>query len=167
MKYLKVGVIATTHGIRGGLKIHPMTDDHERFLELDWVYLEGSDKKWKIKEIKLRPKDLILYLEGLESMNDAEALRGKFLYTDETQRKQLEDDRYYVSDLIGLTVCLTNGEIVGSLTDVMRTGAHDIYVVTSSDGSKEWMIPAVTEFVKSVSLEERKMIIDPIEGMLS
>jgi 16S rRNA processing protein RimM len=167
MNYLKVGVIATTHGVRGGLKIHPMTDDHARFQELKWVYMEGSEKKWKIKEVKIRPKDVIMYLEGLDTMNDAEPLRGKYLYTDETQRKPLEEDRHYVSDLIGLHVHLTDGTKVGVLSEVLTTGAHDVYVVTSSDEKNQWMIPAVKDFIISISLEDRKIIIDPIEGMLS
>jgi len=167
MSFLKVGVITSTHGLRGGIKVHPMTDDSSRFKNLKWIYMEGSDKKWVIKEVKIRPKDLVLLLEGLDTIEQVEPLRGKYLYSDETQRPALEEDRYYIADLIGLKVCLMNGDIIGTLSQVVSTGAHDVYVITSVDGSKEWMIPAVKEFVKRVSLEEKRVFVEPIEGMLS
>ncbi|MDW7670639.1 MAG: ribosome maturation factor RimM [Bacillota bacterium] len=167
MDYLKVGVITSTHGLRGGIKVYPMTDDSDRFKNMKWVYIEGSDRKWIIREIKIRPKDLILQLEGLDSIEQVEPLRGKHLYSDETQRPELEEDRYYIKDLVGLQIYLTDGEHVGTLTQVISTGAHDVYVVTSLDGKKEWMIPAVKAFIKKISLEEQQVIIEPIEGLLS
>ncbi len=167
MKYLKVGVITTTHGLRGGIKVLPMTDRLDRFKNLEWVYIEGQDKKWLIKDVKIRPKDVILELEGLDTIEKVEPLKGKYLLTDEDQRQALEDDQYYVSDLIGLQVHLMNGELIGTLTQVIPTGAHDIYVVKSIDEKKEWMIPAVKAFIKDISLEEGKVLVEPIEGLLT
>ncbi len=167
MNYLKVGVIASTHGLRGGMKIHPMTDEAVRFKELKWVYLQGSNRKWAIKEVKIRPKDLVLYLEGLDTIEAVEPLRGKYLFSDETQRPKLEEDRYYIADLVGLKVCLMNGDLIGTLSQVIETGAHDVYVINSVDGTKEWMIPAVKAFVKDIALTEQKVYIEPIEGMLT
>ena len=167
MKYLKVGVITTTHGLRGGIKVLPMTDSADRFKHLEWVYIEGSDQKWFIKEVKIRPKDVVLLLEGLDSIEKVEPLRGKHLFTDEDQRQELEDDQYYVSDLIGLKVFHVNGERIGTLTQVIPTAAHDVYVVKSIDEKEEWMIPAVKVFIKDILLEEGKVVVDPIEGMLT
>lgn len=166
MKYLKVGVITTTHGLRGGMKVLPLTDDTSRFKQLEWVYIEGDQRKWMIRDVKIRPKDVVLLLEGLESIEQVEPLRGKHLYSDENQRQELEEDRYYVTDLIGLQVYHVNGELIGHLKQVIPTGAHDIYVVQSVDGKSEWMIPAVKAFVKEILLEENRMIIEPIEGLL-
>lgn len=166
MKYLKVGVIKSTHGLRGGMKVHPMTDDSSRFNHLRWVYVEGDQRKWMIKDVKIRPKDVVILLEGLESIEQVELLRGKHLYSDEEQRQELEKDRYYVADLIDLQVYHINGELIGYLKQVIPTGAHDVYVVRSIDGKKEWMIPAVKAFVKAILLEEKKIIIEPIEGLL-
>lgn len=167
MKFLKVGVITTTHGLRGGIKVLPMTNNADRFKKLEWVYLEGSSEKWLIKDVKIRPKDVVLLLEGIDSIEEAEPLRGKYLLTDENQRQTLEEDQHYVADLIGMQVCLLNGELVGSLVQVIPTGAHDIYVVKSIDGKKEWMIPAVKAFIKDIILEESKILIEPIEGLLT
>jgi len=167
MKYLKVGLIATTHGLKGGLRVRPLTDHADRFLELEWLYIEGSDQKWIIREVKVRPKDLILYLEGLNHIDQAEPLRGKHLYTDETQRPALEPDRYYVSDLVGLKAVYPDGREMGTLTQVFSTAAHDVYVITSPNGKNEWMIPAVKEFVLEILPEAGKVVIDPIEGMLT
>ncbi|SMP47101.1 ribosome maturation factor RimM [Anoxynatronum buryatiense] len=167
MKYLKVGFIATTHGIKGGLRVRPMTDDAARFLELEWLYIEGSDQKWVISEVKIRPKDVILYFKGLNHIDQAELLRGKHLYTDETQRPALEADRHYVSDLVGLQAVYPDGREMGTLTQVISTAAHDVYVITSPDGKDEWMVPAVKVFVLEILPEDGKIVIDPIEGMLS
>ncbi len=167
MKYLKVGVITTTHGLRGGIKVLPMTDRLDRFKNLEWVYIEGHDNKWFIKDVKIRPKDVIVVLEGLDTIEKVEPFKGKYLLTDEDQRQELEDDRYYVADLIGLQVHLMNGEFIGTLTQVIPTGAHDIYVVKSINGEKEWMIPAVKAFIKEILMEEGKVFIEPIEGLLT
>jgi len=167
MKYLKVGVITTTHGLRGGIKVLPMTDRLDRFKNLEWVYIEGQDKKWIIKDVIIRSKDVILLLEGLDTIEKVEPLRGKYLLTDEDQRQELEDDQYYVVDLIGLQVHLVDGEMIGTLIQVIPTGAHDIYVVKSINGEKEWMIPAVKAFIKDISLEDGKVLVEPIEGLLT
>jgi 16S rRNA processing protein RimM len=167
MKYLKVGIITTTHGLRGGIKVLPMTTSADRFNNLEWVYIEGSSQKWLIKDVKIRPKDVVLLLEGLDTIEKVEPLRGKYLLTDEHQRQKLEEDQYYVVDLIGMKVCLLDGEMIGSVVQVIPTGAHDIYVVKSIDGEKEWMIPAVKAFIKDIIMEESKILIEPIEGLLT
>lgn len=167
MKMLKVGVVATTHGLKGGLKVVPMTDEPERFYDLKWIYLEGSQQKWRIRDVKIRPKDIILQLDDIDSIEQAELLRGKYLYSDETQRPALQEDQYYISDLVGMNVMHVNGELIGTLIRVINTGGHDIYVVSSTDKQKEWMIPAVKAFVKEVSVTKRIIMIDPIEGLLT
>lgn len=166
MKYLKVGVITTTHGLKGGVKVFSLTDTPQRFQELRWVYLNEGGERIPIQDVKIRPKDIIVYLQGIDSIEKAEKLRGKPLLSDESQRVPLEEDRYYVADLVGLRVVLPDGEHVGTVTRVMETGAHDIYVVEALGNGKEWMVPAVKEFVKEINISKRVMVVDPIEGLL-
>ena len=167
MKYLKVGIITNTHGVRGGLKVKSLADEPERFLQLEWVYVHEEKKKMTVQKAVVRPKDILLHIEGINDMNQAEALKGCYLYTDESQRGNLEKDRYYVADLLGLPVYDTQSRLIGKLEKVLPAGANDIYVVQSVDKSKEYMIPAVKAFVHTISLDKGYIIIDPIEGMIT
>lgn len=164
-KMLKVGKITNTHGIRGDLKVFPLTDYMERFEELDWVYIEGYSEKFYIKNTKYMSTVVLLSFKEHEDINLVERFKGKYLLIDESQRRDLPEDTYYIADIIGLHVYTLNNEYIGKVKDIIQTGPNEVYII-KGENNKEIMIPAVKEFIPQICLKERKVIIDPIEGMI-
>lgn len=162
---LKVGKITNTHGIRGDLKVYPLTDYMERFEELEWVYIEGLDEKFYIKNIRYMATVVLLSFKDHEDINLVEKYKGKYLLIDNSQRRVLPEDTYYIADIIGLDVYDIKDEYIGRVKDIIQTGPNEVYIIGAKN-KKEILIPAVKEFIPTISLEEKKIIIDPIEGMI-
>jgi len=162
---LRVGKITNTHGLRGEVRVLPLTDYMERFEELEWVYIDGHKEKFYIENIKYKPTLVILSFKGYDHINLVEKFKDKYLLIDETQRRNLPEDTYYISDIIGLDVYLVNNEYIGKVKDIIQTGPNEVYIIKDTN-NKEIMIPAVKEFIPEISLEKGKIVIDPIEGMI-
>ena len=164
---LQAGVITTTHGIRGEVKVFPTTDDVHRFEDLDSVLLDtGRDyMKLEIENVKYFKQYAILKFKGIDNINDIEKYKGRCLYVTRDQAIPLEEDEYYIADLIGLDVYLESGEKFGVLKDVMETGANDVYIVETEEG-KEVLIPAIHECVLDIDVEENRMEIHLMDGLL-
>lgn len=164
---LKVGVISSTHGIKGEVKVFPTTDDPKRFRKLKDVLLDsGKEKKnLKIQEVKFFKKFVILKFEGIDNINDVEKYKGSNLYVTRDQAVKLQKDEYFIADLIGLSVKAQEQNLEGTLKDVMETGANDVYVIELSDG-RELLLPAIKECVLSVDLEKGEMKIHLLDGLL-
>lgn len=164
-KMLKVGKIINTHGIKGNLKVFPLTNYMERFEELDWVYIDGNDEKFYIKDVKYMPTVVLLSFKEYENIDSVEKFKDKYILIDESQRRNLPEDTYYIADIIGLDVYTVKNEYIGKVKDIIQTSSNDVYVIEGGN-NKEIMIPAVEEFIPEVCLKEGKIIIDPIEGMI-
>lgn len=164
---LQAGVITTTHGIRGEVKVFPTTDDVHRFEDLDSVLLDtGRDyMKLEIENVKYFKQYAILKFKGIDNINDIEKYKGRSLYVTRDQAIPLEEDEYYIADLIGLDVYLESGKKFGVLKDVMETGANDVYIVETEEG-KEVLIPAIHECVLDIDVEENRMEIHLMDGLL-
>lgn len=164
---LQAGVITTTHGIRGEVKVFPTTDGVHRFEDLDSVLLDtGRDyMKLEIENVKYFKQYAILKFKGIDNINDIEKYKGRSLYVTRDQAIPLEEDEYYIADLIGLDVYLESGEKFGVLKDVMETGANDVYIVETEEG-KEVLIPAIHECVLDIDVEENRMEIHLMDGLL-
>ena len=164
---LQAGVITTTHGIRGEVKVFPTTDDVHRFEDLDSVLLDtGRDyMKLEIENVKYFKQYAILKFKGIDNINDIEKYKGRSLYVTRDQAIPLEEDEYYIADLIGLDVYLESGEKFGVLKDVMETGANHVYIVETEEG-KEVLIPAIHECVLDIDVEENRMEIHLMDGLL-
>ena len=164
---LQAGVITTTHGIRGEVKVFPTTDDVHRFEDLDSVLLDtGRDyMKLEIENVKYFKQYAILKFKGIDNINDIEKYKGRSLYVTRDQAIPLEEDEYYIADLIGLDVYLESGEKFGVLKDVMETGANDVYIVETEEG-KEVLIPAIHACVLDIDVEENRMEIHLMDGLL-
>lgn len=164
---LQVGVITTTHGIRGEVKVYPTTDDVHRFEELESVLLDiGREyRELEIQNVKYFKQYAILKFKGIDNINDIEKYKGKSLYVTRDQALPLEEDEYYIADLIGMEVFLENGEKFGVLKDVMETGANDVYIVTTEDG-REVLLPAIHECILEVDLEKNRMEVHLMDGLL-
>ena len=163
--YLMVGVIANTHGVRGEVKVYPTTDDVNRFKKLKEIYMGDEKAPLHIQSVKFQKNMVILGFKEYTSLNEVEGLRNKELYVDRAHAVKLQKDEYFISDLIGLKVMTDEGADLGELTDVMTTGANDVYVVKTTDG-KEVLLPAIKECVLKVDMNERVMNVHIMEGLL-
>ena len=164
---LRVGVISSTHGVRGEVKVYPTTDDPERFLDLEEVILDTGRERLplKIENVKFFKNMVILKFKGYDNINDIEKYKGRDLYITRDQAVELEEDEYFIADLIGMSVVAEDGTVLGTLADVMPTGANDVYVVRTENG-KELLIPAIKECILNVDVEERTMKIHVMDGLL-
>ena len=164
---LKVGVITTTHGVRGEVKVYPTTDDAERFLDLDYVMLDtGKEyRRLDIKNVRFFKNLAILKFDGIDNINDIEKYKGCSLWIPREEAQELEEDEYYIADLIGMDVVLEDGSKFGTLKDVMETGANDVYVVEDAKG-EEILLPAIRECILDVDVEKNVMTIHLMKGLI-
>ena len=164
---LKVGVITTTHGVRGEAKVYPTTDEPERFLELDYVLLDtGRElRKLEIKNVKFFKNLVILKFKGVDNINDIEKYKGRDLWIPREEGQELEEDEYYIADLLGMSVVLEDGQEFGTLKDVMETGANDVYIIDSAEHG-EVLLPAIKECILDVDLEKNVMTIHLMKGLV-
>ena len=164
---LKVGVITTTHGVRGEVKVFPTTDDAERFLELEYVLLDtGRElRRLDIKNVHFFKNLVILKFDGIDNINDIEKYKGKDLWIPREEAQELGEDEYYIADLQGLNVVLEDGTEFGTLRDVMETGANDVYIIDSNEHG-EVLLPAIKECILDVDLEKNTMTVHLMKGLL-
>ncbi len=163
MSRIEVGKIVNVHGIRGDVKINPFIDDTEAFREFKFVYVKES--KQKIKGVKFVKHCPILSLEGIDSVEKAEALRNTSVYIDEEMLPELSENEFYVKDILNLSVETEEGEFLGKITDVLKTGSNDVYEVLKEDG-KKFLIPAISQVVKEINIKDKKVIIELLEGLI-
>ena len=161
-----VGIIVKAIGIAGDVVVQPMTDFPARFRKLCLLWLgadSGSVSEVSVEKAVVSPRGIRLKLKGISDRGAAERARGKFLFVDEAHRAKLPEGRYFIHDILGLTVREEGGNDLGTVADVLRHPAGDVYVVRGEKG--EILIPAVKEFVRSVDLGSRTMTVRLIEGM--
>ena len=163
---LQVGVISSTHGVRGEVKVFPTTDDVERFKKLKQVILDtGREQRiLEIESVKFFKQFAILKFKGIDNINDIEKYKTKSLYVTRENAVRLRKDEYFIADLLGVDVWEDNGDKLGVLKDVIETGANDVYVITLEDG-KELLIPAIKECILDVDIENRKMTVHVMDGL--
>lgn len=154
---LRLGRIVGAHGLKGELKVEPLTDFLERFDPGESLMLQGNPVT--IAACRIQGNRLLLQLKEVCDRTAAENLQWEYLEIESPERPELEEDEYFSADLIGMRVVTEQGEVLGEVEEVLTYPAHDILVV---DGIQ---IPAVKEFVKQVDLEGRRMIVKLIEGM--
>ena len=165
--FLKVGVITTTHGVRGEVKVYPTTDEPERFLELDHVLLDtGKEfRDLEIKNVRFFKNLVILKFKGIDNINDIEKYKGHDLWIPREEGQELDEDEYYIADLLGLHVILDDGTEFGTLKNVMETGANDVYIIdTNAHG--EVLVPAIRECIQDIDLEINTMTIHLMKGLI-
>ncbi len=164
---LRVGVITSTHGVRGEVKVFPTTDDMNRFKKLKTVILDtGKEQKTlTIEQVKFFKNMVILKFKGLDNINDVEMWRQKDLLITRDQAVKLSPDENFIVDLIGLTVMTDEGEKLGIMKDVLQTGANDVYIV-KTDAGKEILLPAIKDCILNVDLEKGEMLVHVLDGLL-
>lgn len=163
---IRIGRITAPHGVRGEVRVQPLTDFPERFETLHRALLGSEARPVGVRFRGVVRGMVILALEGVTDRNQAETLRGQFLLVPRSEVYPLPSGQYYVFDLIGLEVVDPQGKRLGTLVDVDRSATvHDLFVVETPSG-KRHMVPAVHQFVRSVNLAEGQVVIQPIPGLL-
>lgn len=167
MEYIEIGQIVNTNGLKGVVKVNPFTDDIGKFEDLKYVYIQLKNelKKIKIEQVRYNKNQVLLKLEGIDSIEEAEKYRNFYLKTEKESQEDLGEDTYYIVDLIGLDVYSDKNEYLGKIEDVFPTGSNDVYVVKDNLG-KQILIPAIADVVKEVDLKNKKMIINLIPGLI-
>lgn len=164
---LQVGIITSTHGVRGEVKVYPTTDDPRRFRRLKEVVLDTGREKinLEIEGVKFFKQFVILKFKGLDNINDIEKYRQKRLYVTRKNAVRLQRDEYFIADLIGLKVQDEDGTELGTVKDVIETGANDVYEVEMADG-RSLLLPAIKQCILNVDVENGMMQVHVLEGLL-
>ena len=175
-EYFKVGIITSTHGLKGEVKVYPTTDDVRRFKRLKKVTLamekvhsregvQSADPVLEIESVKFFKQFAILKFKGIDSIEEAQRYRKASLMVPRSDAVRLGRDEYFVADLIGLAVRDEDGAEIGTLKDVMETGANDVYVIEMTDG-RELLLPAIKQCVLEVDVEAGFVRVHILEGLL-
>ena len=166
-EYLELGQIVNSYGIKGFLKVVPYTDDNTRFSILETIYIEKNNKlqEYVIEEVKYSKNLVLLKLKGIDTIEQAEKFKNCYLKINRKDAIELEEDTYFLVDLIGIEVYTESGENLGNIIDIFPTGSNDVYVVKNEDG-KQILLPAIKDVIISVDIENKKMIVNLIEGLL-
>ncbi len=166
--YVVIGQILKPRGTRGKVDVLCLSDFPERFKPGLRVFLVPPlprKKELVISEVSSQPKGLVLAFEGLDSRNDAESLRERYIAVPKSEAPALPEETYWIDDIVGLEVVSTDGARIGKVKEVLKGRGQDVYVVEGEDG-KERLIPAVKEIVKKVDVPAGKIVIRPIPGLL-
>ena len=153
---LVIGQIINTHGLRGEMKVMPLTEDMRRFDDLEFVLLKGN--KLKVEGVKYFKDKVILKLEGINSIEEAEKLKRSYLEIDRENAIELEEDEYFIVDLIGCKVVDTEGFEYGKIKDVIQTPSNDVYWV---QGNKEVLVPVLKDIVLEIDMDKKLITIRP------
>ncbi len=165
--YLRVGVISSTHGIKGEVKVFPTTDDMERFKQLKQVFLDTKKeyKELEIAGVKFFKQWAILKFKGIDNINDIEKYKGCDLLVTRENAVKLQEDEFFICDILDSVVVTEEGEELGVLTDVLSTGANDVYVVTTKE-KKEILLPSIKECIIDVDVENKKILVHLMPGLI-
>lgn len=161
--YTIVGVVTNTHGIKGALKVYPYTFDNNRFNEYGEVYIGEEKLLVHISEVSFYKNLVILNFKEFDNINQVLKYKEAEIYIKTENRKKLEKDNYYLADLLGCEVYDEDNNFYGHLDEVIQGASNDVYVIKNK--SKLGYVPAVKEFIKEVDIDNKKIIIKPIEGM--
>lgn len=164
---IAVGRLARPVGLKGEMALEPLTDHRERLSALDesWIGLApDSAAHYRIQHVRFTHAAAVIKISGIESRTEAERHRGEYLFADESDSPGPAPGSFYVHDIVGLEVFREDGTPVGTIREVQKAPAHDLWIVKR--GNREFMIPAVRAFIRSVDLDQRRVVIRPIEGLI-
>ena len=163
----RVGVISNTHGIRGEVKVYPTTDNVRRFDDLKEVILDTGKEQLNlhVTSVKYFKNMVILKFKEFDNINDIIPYKGMDLLVTRENANPLEEGEYYIADIIGSKVITDEDKILGTLTDVLQTGANDVYVVKTKDG-KEVLLPSIEECILDRDIENKIVKVHIMKGLL-
>ncbi len=165
----QVGVIASTHGLHGEVNVFPTTEDPNRFKKLKKVVLHtqrGEEIELDVQSAKFFKKFVIVKFKQFDNINDVEKFRGCELTIDRKDALKLNPGEYYCADLIGLDIVDEDGKLLGTVSDIIQTGANDVYEMKREDGEGIVYIPAIKDCIKEIDIENRKITIHVMDGLM-
>lgn len=164
---LQVGIITATHGVRGEVKVFPTTDDKERFRDLKRVILDTGKEKinLEIEGVKFFKQFAILKFKGIDNINDIEKYKRRPLFVEREEAVPLEEDEYFIADMLGMEVVTEDQVHFGTLKEVLETGANDVYVIESQQHGQV-LVPAIRECILDVDIAAGRMKIHLLKGLV-
>ena len=162
-QYLELGKVVNTHGIRGEIKIQPWCDDPNLFDQLSYFYIDGV--RYEIKKNRLHKNCEIVLVEGITNINQAELLKNKIVTIEREMLGALPEGTYYIADLIGLSVRTKDGQTLGNIADVLKTGSNDVYILDKPK-EKPILIPVIDQVVKEVNIDGGFVTVELMEGLI-
>lgn len=165
--YFEIGQIVNTFGIKGMVKVNPFTDDISQFEEMKSILVDkkGNIVEMQIEEVKYSKNQVLLKLKGIETIEEAEKYRNCYLKLQREKARKLPENTYFIADLIGLEVITDEGKLLGKVEDIYNAGASDIYVIKDELG-KQILLPAIKEVIQKVDLEQEKITVHLIKGLV-
>lgn len=166
-KYFEIGQIVNTFGIKGMVKVNPFTDDISQFEKMNSILIDkkGTLEEMQIEEVKYSKNQVLLKLKGIETIEEAEKYRNCYLKLPREKAKKLPEGTYFIADLIGVDVYTDEGSLLGKVEDIYNSGASDIYVIKNELG-KQILLPATKEVIKQIDLEQEKIIVHLLKGLI-
>ena len=166
-EYFEIGQIVNTFGIKGFVKVNPFTDDMQRFGELNYVFVVKNKEllKMQIEEVKYHKNVVLVKFKGIEDINMAEQYKGCYIRIKREDARKLPKDTYFIADLIGVSVFDENDNFLGKVNDIYNNKVHDIYVI-KDDLGKQILLPSTKEVIKDVDVENNKIVVHLIDGLV-
>ncbi|MCT4611824.1 MAG: ribosome maturation factor RimM [Clostridia bacterium] len=165
MEFFEVGKILGTHGLKGEIKVMNLSDDEQKFEKLEYVYID--DEKYFILKIRYHKTNVLITLKDYEDINKVERLKGKLMVIPRELGVELNEDEYYLTDLIGLKIIDNkSNEEIGNLKDVIRTGANDVYVIDTDLVKNDLLLPAIKQCIKEVNVTDGYIKVEILDGLI-
>lgn len=164
--YLRVGVFANTHGIRGEIKVYPTTDDVSRFKKLKRVTMDTKQGALalEVEGVKFFKNMVILKFKGIDNINDIEKYKGSDLLVSREDAVPLEEGEFYLADIMDMPVVDESGRSIGVVQEVLQTGANDVYLIKRRDGG-ELLLPAIKSCILDIDFENNQMKVHVLDGL--
>ncbi|MCL5265334.1 MAG: ribosome maturation factor RimM [Chloroflexi bacterium] len=162
--HLVIGRVLGPRGVKGELRVQVLTDFPDRFAKLKTVFVGEELRLYQVEHSRLVKGTALLKLQGIDSADEAMKLRGRSIHVPVEEAVPLSEGQYYWHQIIGLDVWTTEGVLLGKLTEILRTGANDVYVVQKDD--KEVLLPAIEQVIKEIDLEKGRMVVELMLGMV-
>lgn len=166
-EYLEIGQIVNTNGLKGMLKIKPFTDDITMFENLEIIYIQKGQEliAKNIEEVKYVKNMVLLKLEGIDNIEEAEKYRNMYIKIDKEDIGDIPEDSYLVVDMLKCNVYTEENEMLGKMVDILSTGSNDVYVVKTAEG-KEVLLPAIKDVIKEIDIKNKKIIVSLMDGLI-
>lgn len=166
MDYIQIGKIINTHGIKGEVKVYPLTYDINRFSNLKKAYLGQNKIKVEVEKVKYHKDLVIIKFKEFNNINEILLYKDKFIYIEKEDIISLPKNHFFIFDIVDCQVFNMAGDKIGVVTEVIQSVSNDVYVIRNYEKNKEYMIPAIKEFFVNIDIDNKKIVINPIEGMI-
>lgn len=166
MDYIQIGKIINTHGIKGEVKVYPLTYDINRFSNLKKAYLGQNKIKVEVEKVKYHKDLVIIKFKEFNNINEILLYKDKFIYIEKEDIISLPKNHFFIFDIVDCQVFNMAGDKIGVVTEVIQSASNDVYVIRNYEKNKEYMIPAIKEFFVNIDIDNKKIVINPIEGMI-